>query len=71
MMVASIVLTATEGQRLAKGDELGYFKFGGSTIVLVAQSERVVLDKDLCANSDACIETLVQVGVSVARAAES
>ncbi|MEO0793774.1 MAG: phosphatidylserine decarboxylase [Verrucomicrobiota bacterium] len=35
--VSSIVLTAEVGQSLAKGEELGYFQFGGSDFILVFQ----------------------------------
>ncbi|SCU97213.1 LAMI_0F09252g1_1 [Lachancea mirantina] len=65
MMVGSIVLTVKAGQKVSAGDELGYFKFGGSTIVLVASSQQVVFDTDLLNNSKERIETLVKVGMSV------
>ena len=68
MMVGSIVLSVEAGQRVRREDELGYFKFGGSTIVLVMNSARVRLDQDLCANSEARLETLVLVGSRIARA---
>ena len=35
MMVGSIVLTVKTGDQVKRGDEFGYFKFGGSTIVIV------------------------------------
>ena len=35
--VSSVVLTAEEGVTLTKGDEISYFQFGGSDIVLVFQ----------------------------------
>ena len=35
MMVGSTVLTKNVGDEVKRGDELGYFKFGGSTIVLM------------------------------------
>ncbi len=43
--VASVALTATEGTDLAKGDEFGYFQFGGSDIILLFQ-EGVQVDVD-------------------------
>lgn len=36
--VASVVLTAVPGHSLAKGDEFGYFQFGGSDIILLFQA---------------------------------
>ena len=33
--VSSLIVTASVGQHLSKGDELGYFQFGGSTHCLI------------------------------------
>ncbi|KDN39916.1 hypothetical protein K437DRAFT_258852 [Tilletiaria anomala UBC 951] len=68
MMVGSTVLTKAVGDSVARGDELGYFKFGGSTIVLIFEKGRCVLDEDLLDNSNAAIETLVRVGMGIGRA---
>ena len=68
MMVGSIVLSVEAGQKVRREDELGSFKFITSTIVLVMNSARVRLDQDLCANSEARLETLVLVGSRIARA---
>jgi phosphatidylserine decarboxylase len=44
-VVSSVILTAEEGVTLRKGEEIGYFQFGGSDIVLMFESRRkVVLD---------------------------
>lgn len=37
--VSSIVVTAEKGTKLCKGDEISYFQFGGSDIVMVFQRE--------------------------------
>lgn len=34
-MVGSIEFTAKAGDNLNKGDEMGYFAFGGSTLLLI------------------------------------
>lgn len=68
MMVGSTVLTVKEGDRVKRGEEFGYFKFGGSTIVLVFEKGRVEWDRDILDNSRARIETLVRVGMGVGRA---
>ena len=60
MMVGSIVLTVKEGTCVKKGDEIGYFAFGGSTIIVASQN--VVFDQDIINHSQTPIETLVQVG---------
>ncbi len=36
--VASVVLTATAGKPLAKGEEFGYFQFGGSDMILLFEA---------------------------------
>ena len=44
--VSSVVLTAEVGARLRKGEELGYFQFGGSDFVMVFQARaQVRLDR--------------------------
>ncbi|CUS24509.1 LAQU0S17e00518g1_1 [Lachancea quebecensis] len=65
MMVGSIILTCKEGDTVERGQELGYFKFGGSTILLVVPSQKVMFDTDLLNNSNERIETLVKVGMSI------
>ena len=56
--VGTIVQTYS-GAVHAKGDEKGYFKFGGSTVVLVAAAGAVAFDADLVRNSAAGLETRV------------
>ncbi|GMG19979.1 unnamed protein product [Ambrosiozyma monospora] len=66
MMVGSTVLTANEGDHIKKGDEVGYFKFGGSTVLLLFESGRIVFDNDVLENSTKKgVETLVRVGMSI------
>lgn len=45
-----------------RGDEKGYFKFGGSTTILLSEPGRVRWDADLIGNTDDGLETLVKVG---------
>lgn len=63
--VGSIVNTKREG-RVEKMDEKGYFKFGGSTVVLVFEPGKITFSTDLVANSLAGRETLVKVGQTLA-----
>ena len=42
--VSSVNLTPEVGARLRKGDEFGFFMFGGSDIVMLFQNKRVVID---------------------------
>ncbi|KAI5968180.1 PSD2 [Candida theae] len=65
MMVGSICLTKQEGDSIERGEEVGYFKFGGSTIILLFDKTKFSFDGDLLSNSKSCIETLVRVGQSI------
>ncbi|KAL1405276.1 phosphatidylserine decarboxylase [Vanrija albida] len=71
MMVGSIGTSVEEGQMVERGDELGWFAFGGSTLVVVFERGRVIWDEDLQANGKAAIETLVRVGMGLGRTAPS
>ena len=42
--VSSVNLTPEVGAKLRKGDEFGFFMFGGSDMVMLFQSKRVVID---------------------------
>ncbi|KAK9243848.1 phosphatidylserine decarboxylase-domain-containing protein [Lipomyces tetrasporus] len=65
MMVGSTVITAKEGQRVSRTEELGYFQFGGSTLLLFFQPGKLEFDSDLISNSKDSLETLIRVGMSI------
>ena len=46
---------------MKRGEELGYFAYGGSTVVVVYPKGFVEFDEDLVANSKKPIETLMKV----------
>ncbi len=50
---------------VGRGEEKGYFQFGGSTIVLLLKADRVQLDEDILDNSRNGIETVVQYGQKI------
>ncbi|KAI7864038.1 phosphatidylserine decarboxylase-domain-containing protein [Spinellus fusiger] len=63
LLVGSIVLTkAQQGQNLAKGDEMGYFQYGGSTVIMVFPKNTVAWDEDLLNASMGSLETKVTMG---------
>jgi len=70
MMVGSCVVTKTPGTKVKRGEEVGYFQFGGSTVVILFEEGKFVPDRDLEANSLLKIETLVKVGMSVGHSPE-
>lgn len=49
-----------------KGDEKGFFSFGGSTIIMLFQPDCIQFDQDLIDNSGNGVETLVQTGQQIA-----
>ena len=59
--VGTIAQTFT-GDRHAKGDEKGYFKFGGSTMIFVSPTGALKFDDDLVRNSREGVETFIRVG---------
>ena len=63
MLVGSIVWTkgSEKGGTVKRGEELGYFAYGGSTVVVVFPKGLVEFDEDLVKNSSESIETLVKV----------
>lgn len=63
--VGTIIQTYS-GDAHAKGDEKGYFKFGGSTVILVTRTGALTYDNDLVRNSAAGIETRVRCGERIA-----
>ena len=50
-----------------KGEEKGYFEFGGSTIVLLFKKNTVKLDEDIYNNSKEGIETIVKYGERIGK----
>lgn len=50
-----------------KGEEKGYFEFGGSTIVLLFKKGVITLDNDIIENSKENIETIVKYGEKIGK----
>jgi phosphatidylserine decarboxylase precursor len=46
-LVSSVNLTPEVGAKLQKGDEFGFFLFGGSDIVMLFQNKKVVIDAEV------------------------
>jgi len=65
MMVGSTVITRKKGEQVHRAEELGYFKFGGSTLLLLFEPGQMSYDDDLVDNSNSALETLVRVGMSI------
>ncbi|KAF7308811.1 hypothetical protein MKEN_01080700 [Mycena kentingensis (nom. inval.)] len=67
LLVGSVVWThgSEDGAAVKKGDEIGYFAYGGSTVVVVFPRGVAEFDADLVENSLRPLETLVKVGESI------
>ncbi|XP_031132267.1 phosphatidylserine decarboxylase proenzyme 3-like [Ipomoea triloba] len=64
-MVGSITFSKKEHDYVNKGDEFGYFSFGGSTVICVFEKDSIRIDEDLLENSARSLETLVMVGMQL------
>ena len=60
--VGSICQTYRQGSAVSKGDEKGYFRFGGSSTIIIFEPDRVRFDKDLVQNSRQQRELYAKVG---------
>ena len=66
--VGSIHQTFTPGEPYAKGDEKGYFSFGGSSLVLLFEPGTIQFDQDLLDASSERMEVRGLMGQSLGRA---
>lgn len=64
--VASIVQTYTPGI-VKKGQEKGYFQYGGSTVVLLFEPGAITFDRDLIRDSANNLEVGVKAGTQIGR----
>lgn len=65
-MVGGIHQTFVPDSFVKKGQEKGYFDFGGSTCLLLFEKGKVKIDEDLLENTKKGIETKVYVGEKIA-----
>lgn len=61
MMVGSTVITRKAGEKVKRAEELGYFQFGGSTVLLLFEPGVMRFDDDMAGNSAGALETLVRI----------
>ena len=65
MMVGKIVNYHKD--KFKKGEEKGYFLFGGSTIVIIVKENILEIDNDILENSSKGIETKIKLGEKIAK----
>jgi len=63
--VGSIIQTYVPGNTIKKGDEKGYFKFGGSTTILFFEKNKVKIDEDIIEQTNRGYETSVLMGEKI------
>jgi phosphatidylserine decarboxylase len=61
-MVGSILQTYIPGEQVVKGEEKGYFAFGGSSVVMLFEKDRMQFDTDLLKNTANGFETYARFG---------
>lgn len=61
-MVGGIVQSYTANSSVKKGEEKGYFFFGGSSCILLFEKDKVLFDSDIVENSSKGIETKIYMG---------
>ena len=63
--VGSIIQTYKPNTKILKGDEKGYFKFGGSTVILFFKENTIKIDDDVLNQSKLGYETSVIMGETI------
>lgn len=64
-MVGTIIETYKPDSHVAKGDEMGYFAFGGSSVLILIDKNKITIDPDLLENTRKGIETAVLMGEKI------
>lgn len=63
--VGSIILQCTAGDTIKRGDDIGMFAFGGSTVVMLFQRDAITLKEPFIAHSLQGYETAVTMGTAI------
>lgn len=65
--VGTIIQSYTPDKPVSKGDEKGFFKFGGSTTILFFKKDIVKIDEDIVRETKKGFESLVTMGEIIGR----
>ncbi|HEY8892254.1 MAG TPA: phosphatidylserine decarboxylase [Clostridium sp.] len=63
--VGSIIQSYSPNSKIKKGTEKGYFKFGGSTVILFFKKDTIKIDEDLLHQTQLGFETSVFMGEKI------
>ncbi len=64
-LVGKIIQTYKPNTNVKKGEEKGYFAFGGSTVLMLIQSSKIKIDKDILKNTKKGLETSIKMGEKI------
>jgi phosphatidylserine decarboxylase len=67
-MVGAIIQNYTPESEIKKGMEKGYFKFGGSTVIMLLEKGKNQIDNDILQNTAKGYETSIKMGERIATA---
>lgn len=65
--VGTIIQTYRPGMPVKRGEEKGYFKFGGSTVILFLKKGQLKIDEDIIKNTRDGFETRVYMGEALGK----
>lgn len=65
--VGSIIQTYIPDTKVKRGEEKGYFKFGGSTVLLFFKKDTVIIDDDILKQTNAGFETKISAGETIGK----
>ena len=65
LMVGKITNFHPEEGKVSRGEEKGCFEFGGSTVILLVQKGKAVIDSDLLENTAGGYETMIKMGEKI------
>ncbi|MGV6860216.1 MAG: phosphatidylserine decarboxylase [Putridiphycobacter sp.] len=65
-LTGSVIQTYTPNIPVKKGDEKGHFAFGGSTVVLLFEANKIKFNQDLIDNTHNGYETEIKMGEQIA-----
>lgn len=66
-LTGGICQTYEPNKPIQKGDEKGYFYFGGSTLILLFEKGKVSFNEDLLSNTNKGLETLIKMGETIGK----
>jgi phosphatidylserine decarboxylase len=65
--VGSIVQTYSPERRVQKGSEKGFFKFGGSTTIMILKKDALRIDDDILSNTAKGLEITIRMGERIGK----